>query len=319
MLTSYSLQAPAGQPGEPPLRGDTPAVGEAAPFGDMASQLAALQEALAAQGGPDAEWWVDRRPTNAAGAEVGVGAEVGAEVVVGRDVALELGHPAVPSEAGLVLTRDVEQIHDGRVRRYGPDLAELAALPRGSHVPFAQVVCLGLAPGDGEEEAEQEAEGGSGDSALDPYALEQHLRLDGRVRGWMARAVPGRLWVRVGVSALRRGLSLRAVGEALVRAYRSTSPQVQAVEGVLVTGSASAVTALAPVMAQARALAGRHKKLVLAPDGALECPDLDCRGCADREVCDALRDVIRKRRGGGAQRPMETPPEPTRAERRRTR
>ena len=40
---------------------------------------------------------------------------------------------------------------------------------------------------------------------------------------------------------------------------------------------------------------------VLSPEGDVECTDLDCEDCDERAVCDALRDVVvkrRRRRGG---------------------
>ena len=73
-------------------------------------------------------------------------------------------------------------------------------------------------------------------------------------------------------------------------------PDVEAVEVVFVTSSEADVEALGPIAAEAKILAGRHKKLVLSPDGEVECTDLDCEDCDEQPVCDALRDVVVRRR-----------------------
>jgi hypothetical protein len=204
-------------------------------------------------------------------------------IVVGKEVALELGHPDTESQAALVWTAMPGLVTDGLVTRCGPDVG---ALPRGARWPFGLLVSLELDPG----------------VPSDPFAMEQLLNLTNRLPGYMVRALPGRLWARIGANALDRGLSLFDVGEALVRAFGEEVQGVRAVEALLVTASAEAVRLLAPLVAEARILAGQHKKLALSPEGDLECEELDCDECDDRDTCDSLRDILARRRaaGGGA-------------------
>lgn len=199
------------------------------------------------------------------------------ELVVGPEVALELGHPETASEAAVLWTREPGRVDPGRVSLHGPDLG---AMPRGTRRALGILVALEMAPGAGP----------------DPYSLERALRLTDRLPGYMVRALPGRLWARIGATRLDRGLSLLDVGEGLVTVFRDEVPGVIAAQVLLVTASRAAVQRLAPVVAEAQLLAGRLKKLTLAPDGALECEDLHCEGCEEREVCDALRDVLSRRR-----------------------
>ncbi len=255
-----------------------PVAQERPAFADRVRLVHRLRDTLEPLGPPDAQRTAEPGGVEALEARTGFQPAGGpAVVVVGRQVARELGHPSTASEVVLLLTRSPECVVDGRVRLYGPDLD---ALPRGVPVPYGQVVVVAVGPS----------------AAPDPFALERAQHLTNRLPGWMSRTVPGRLWVRVGASALSRGLSLLDVGEALVAVLRQGFAEVEAVEVVLVTQREAALVALGPVAQEARILAGQHKKLVLAPDGELECPDLDCDDCDEREVCDALRDVIIKRR-----------------------
>ena len=199
------------------------------------------------------------------------------EVILGPATALELGHPSVPSCSAVLLTEQREQVVHGRVSCLGP---ELDAMAPGERRPFAQLVLLGLAPG----------------ARPDPFDLENAQYLTNRLPGHMVRSVPGRLWVRIGKAALAGGLDLQTVGRALVAAYEADFEDVLAVEVLFVTESARAVEALAPLTAEAAVLAGRHKKLVLSPDGDIECTELNCETCEEKPVCDNIRDVARRRR-----------------------
>jgi hypothetical protein len=200
-----------------------------------------------------------------------------AEVVLGGDVGVELGHPAVGSQSLVLLTEAPGLVAPGRVTLVGPDVG---ALPRGTRQPFGQAVLIQRRPG----------------PPPDPFALETAQYLVNRLPGYMVRTVPPRLWVRISRQALAAELDLASVGQALVATYTRDFTEIAEVEVVFVTQSEEAVAALASIAREAAILAGRHKKLRLAPDGELECPDLDCDQCDEREVCDALRDVIIKRR-----------------------
>ncbi len=200
-----------------------------------------------------------------------------AEVLIGAQVAVELGHPETASRATVLTTYRADLIRHGRISRLGPDLPEL---PLRSRAPIGQIVMLGL----------------EADARPDPFALEATQYLFNRIPGYMIRAVPGRLWVRVSRDGRRRGLDLSVVGRALMSAYLGEFADVRAVEVAFVTSGDEAVEALAPVVLESEARSGRHKRLILTPEGELGCRELSCETCSERAVCDAVRDIISRRR-----------------------
>lgn len=199
------------------------------------------------------------------------------EIVLSSDVAVELGHPSTSSQAFVLLTNQTGIVRDKRVTRLGPDFDEM---PQGEQRPFGQVVMLGLRP----------------DSAPDPFDLEGVQFLINRLPGYMIRSIPGRLWVRVSKQGRRSGLTLTTVAKALFAAFRGDFPEVEAIEILFVTSRSADVDSLAPIALEANVVAGRHKKLVLSPDGELDCAELSCDTCDEQPVCDDLRDILRHRR-----------------------
>jgi hypothetical protein len=199
------------------------------------------------------------------------------EVVLGSDVALELGHPSTASRPILLTTERQGLVRSGRVSLLGPDFDRVGV---GACRPFAQVAMLSLRPG----------------SAPDPFDLDSAQFLINRLPGYMVRAIPGRLWVRVSKAGRARGVTLRTVAEALAVAFVSDFAEVEGIEILFVTSSVADVESLGPVALEASVISGRHKKLVLSPDGALECSELSCETCDDKPVCDDLREILRERR-----------------------
>ncbi len=206
--------------------------------------------------------------------EVGLGARgVGRPtVVVGANVGAELGRPPAPSHALVLTTSEAGLVRDGRICTRGPDLHRAGPL---ANLPLAQVVMAHHRPGE----------------APDRFDLERAQFWADRLDGVMARAMPGRLWLRVENAVVARGLTLQRLGLALAAAYRREFPQLTAVEVLLVTGGEDQVRELDGVAADARVIGGGIKKLVAVEAGVYDCPDLDCDACADRTTCDALRDV----------------------------
>ncbi len=198
------------------------------------------------------------------------------EVVLASDVAVELGPPALASRALVLTTERSGLVSDGLVTLVGRDFQDV---PRSAQLPFAQVLMLALAPG----------------SRPDPFALENGQYLMHRLPGYMARSIPGRLWIRVSRAAHRAGLTLWDVGAALHCTYLEDFPQVLAVEVLYVTSDSSDVSALGPIALEAEVVAGRHRKLAISKDGELECADLSCETCEERPVCDGLRDMMKHR------------------------
>lgn len=199
-------------------------------------------------------------------------------VVVGDDVGAELGNPGATSHSMVLTTAEKDLIEDGRVRCMGPDLDQAADGAR----PYAQVVMLSH----------------NSDNPPDPFDLETTQYLPNRLPGFMARTVPGRLWVRFSKEALRKGFRLHTLGSALIAAFRMDFPAVTSAEVLLAT---SEVEQLDQVAAEFKVLSGQHRKLVLVEDGIYDCEDLNCDECDDKDVCDALRDItVRYRKESNA-------------------
>lgn len=189
-------------------------------------------------------------------------------VVVGDEVGAELGQPGAVSHAMVLTTGDRSLVEDGRVRCVGPDLDQ----DPGGARPYAQVVMLAH----------------NGENPPDPFDLETTQYLPNRLPGFMARTVPGRLWVRFSKQALGGGFRLHTLGSALIAAFRMDFPAVTGAEVLLATME---VERLDGVAAEYKVLSGQHRKLVLVEDGVYDCADLNCEDCEDKDTCDALRDI----------------------------
>jgi len=188
-------------------------------------------------------------------------------VVVGEDVGAELGQPGAVSHAMVLTTTQKDLVEDGRVRCIGPDLDHEADGSRS----YAQVIMLSH----------------NGESP-DPFELETTQYLPNRLPGFMARTVPGRLWVRFSKQALEQGFRMHTLGSALLAAFRMDFPEVTGAEALLATAE---VEQLDGVAAEFKVLSGQHRKLVLVEDGVYDCEDLDCDSCDQKQVCDALKDI----------------------------
>lgn len=206
------------------------------------------------------------------------------EVILAEDVFVELGSPREASRGIVLLTFDPGLVSSGRIRLAGPELGEMAP---GSSRSFGQVLLLCVDP----------------EQIPDPFDLDNTQYLMHRISGYMVRSIPGRLWVRVSKKGRRNGLSLHAIGSALVAAYTGDFPGVKAAEVLFVTSGREQVEELSQVSVEAGILSGQHKKLALNIDGSVECTDLSCDTCDEKPVCDNLRDVVvaRRKRAAGAE------------------
>ena len=241
-------------------------------WSDHESQISRLWASLAGWGGAVREHLVG--DPEACAREVGLLPRGAGEpaVVVGGDVGADLGGPGYPSHGQVLATRNPSLVTGGRILCVGPDLHEPPAAGGRS---FVQLVVL-RAPEQGE---------------VDSLALGTTRFLAGRLEGFMVRAVPGRMWVRVSRDAIARGFRLETLGKALFAAYCLDHPQLEGVDILLATGPMELVRELEPVLAEARVVAGHNRKLILVEAGVYDCADLDCEGCDEQAICDALRDV----------------------------
>ena len=199
-----------------------------------------------------------------------------ASIVPSDECAVELGPPGTANANMVLWTEDESIIRDGEINVLGSDMRGGEKLS----LPYAQVVMLAV-------ENLDEA---------DPFTFESTQFLSNRLKGFMVRTVPGRLWARVSFDAVKDGMDFARLGGALIAVYREDFEYVKAAEVFFITDREDEINELHSVAAEARILLGKNKKLVLVGDGEYECTDLDCEDCDEKETCDAVRDIVVLRR-----------------------
>jgi CO dehydrogenase/acetyl-CoA synthase beta subunit len=198
-------------------------------------------------------------------------------IVLAEDTAVELGHPSTVSLSMVLITEDATNINDNRITVVGPEVRDMDDRNR---YPFAQVIMLAV----------------DYDTPPDPFEIDSLQYLTNRLPGYMVRSVPGKLWARISRKGIEAGIDLSVIGSAAINAYQHELKNVKAAEVLYVTSSKEDIAELEQVKVEADILSGRHKKLVLGIDGELECTESNCTTCAERPICDSLRDIVIKRR-----------------------
>ena len=204
-----------------------------------------------------------------------VGGKASGGIVLREDTFVELGHPGAGSCSLLLWSDSPSLLSDGRITLVGPDIPEAA----GGSLPFGQVLLVG---GDDLTPALQ-------------AALERSQYVGDRIEGYMMRSVPQRVWSRVSKQAAASGFCFQTLGDALMALFKADVPQVLATEAAFVTSSAEDLAPLEAMAEQVQKIARGIKTdlLVARSDGALECRREDeCPVCADKPVCDGIREMI---------------------------
>lgn len=199
-------------------------------------------------------------------------------VILKEDTFVELGNPVHGSASMVLWTRQVEMIQDGMITRIGPDVPEA----QGQSLPFGQVILLG----------------GSRLEEKDLGWLERTSNLSSLLEGYMIRHVPRKLWSRVSHDAAAKGFRLETLGRALMAHYRSTFPLLERVEILFVTSSKTDVEELEGIGRQAKGKSLAIRKLSRTEEGIYECDDLSCDDCAEKPICDTIREVLVIRKKG---------------------
>lgn len=197
-------------------------------------------------------------------------------MILEPDAIADLGHPRCESSWCTLLVHASGRAPDWSVTIAGPDVPHM---PHGYRGPLGVALLLSLAVCDD----------------ADPLIIDRLPFAPLRVNGMMIRSAPGRVWIR----AAQRPVgppSLVQLGTAWLAACRSRIPTLRGGQIVFVTSSNDAVLAMRPIAAQARLLAGEHRKRSLGVDGEIDCADATCGTCEDKPVCDGLRDIARRRR-----------------------
>jgi len=199
------------------------------------------------------------------------------DIILSTDTAIELGHPQTESLAFLMWTDSPTRVVDGRITVVGPDLDGLAP----GKAPFGKIVLAGV-------------HGFTGDNAYDRFQELDMIRFRLCLEGYMLRAVPqqNREWGRVSRQARMNGLSLRMIGNELIREYRKLD-YVDAAEVIFITSSPQDIRLFRPTGEKAARIIGAMNRI-------FDDLEQDCDACGFRDVCDeveGLRDMHRKARG----------------------
>jgi len=120
--------------------------------------------------------------------------------------------------------------------------------------------------------------------------------LSNKIPGYMARSVPGKMWIRLHRDLIKKDFSLNSLGQMLIYAFHEAVPSIRAVEVMLVSDRAELIEEFRSIDKRARVISGENKKLALEADGTLSCEDLDCMSCDEKPSCDTIRDIISRRR-----------------------
>jgi CO dehydrogenase/acetyl-CoA synthase beta subunit len=190
------------------------------------------------------------------------------EIILSSDTAIELGHPLTESIAFLIWSEDVDRVQDGRITLIGPELDGII-LPKA---PLGKVILAGV-------------HGFTEDNAYDRFQEMDMIRLRLGLKGYMLRAVPqnNREWVRVSKQALKEGLSLRMIGNELIREYRRLE-YVDAAEVTFITSSREDILKLKPASEKVAQIIGAMNKI-------FDNLEYDCQACGFKNVCDEVGEL----------------------------
>jgi hypothetical protein len=200
------------------------------------------------------------------------------ELVLQKDAAYELGAAGRGSANYVLFTSSAELVNRDQVLLYGPDLKDI----RGD-VDFARLVLLRVGVLDDDDEAVFR-------TLKDIEFAKYHVYPE----GYMVRISPEsyREQVRISKQALRRGISLRAIGNSYIREYKKD-------ENVL---NATVIFLTAPGFdyEQLKMIAKKANDLTNTLTHILEGLPTDCSVCSLKDVCDEVEGMKELHFGVGA-------------------
>ena len=196
------------------------------------------------------------------------------DIILSLDAVIELGHPQTESLAFLMWTDSPDKVSDGGITVIGPELSELAS----GKAPLGKITLIG-------------GHGFTEDNAYERFQEMDMVRTRLSLQGHMLRAVPqqNREWSRISKDALKKGFSLKMLGNELIREYRKLE-YVDAVEVIYLTTSAEDIQRLRPT-------GEKVSQIVRAMNKIFDNLELDCAACDYSDVCDeveGLRDMHKR-------------------------
>jgi CO dehydrogenase/acetyl-CoA synthase beta subunit len=212
------------------------------------------------------------------GLPVRVGPKAGSNLVLRGDTFLELGNPDVGSASFLLWADDPSLVKSGRVTLIGPDVPE----SEGASLPFGQVIIAGGKKLSGDKHE----------------LLERTQYVSDQIEGYMLKSMSRQTWSRISKDAAGKGFSFETLGKALMAIFKSSIPDVEAIEVLFVTTSKEDLQPLEELGEQIREISKNVTKEIWKTKGYdIECfSTFDCKSCPDSAVCDEIKEMVNVRK-----------------------
>lgn len=187
------------------------------------------------------------------------------QIILNNETAIELGHPSTESLAFLLWTESVGKINDNQITIVGPDIDRI----NEERIPFGKIVLVKI-------------HGFENDNAYKRFEQMDHLKFRSELDGYMLRSVPQDLkeWSRVSKKALKSGLSLRIMGNELIRDLKKLD-FVDEAEIVFITSSKEDIRRFKPI-------AETTGKAIQAMNKMFVDLEYDCEHCGFKDVCNEI-------------------------------
>lgn len=190
-----------------------------------------------------------------------------ANMILRSDMAYELGGNHLPALSGMTLTADTSLVPRDEVLLYGKDLGEIR-----EDTPYARLAVLRV----------KENSMGEGNALYQAIRKMEYTKYHLNPEGFMMRisAASQREMVRIGKTALEKGLGFEQVGKLFLQSYHK-NPQVEAVKLVFITLSDFPYEELEIYIKKA-------EEITKAIDHILKNLSMDCNVCSLKQICDEV-------------------------------
>lgn len=190
-----------------------------------------------------------------------------ANMILRSDMAYELGGNHLPALSGMTLTADTSLVPRDEVLLYGKDLGEIH-----EDTPYARLAVLRV----------KEDSMGEGNALYQAIRKMEYTKYHLNPEGFMMRisAASQREMVRVGKTALEKGLGFEQIGKLFLQSYHK-NPQVEAVKLVFITLFDFPYEELEIYIKKA-------EEITKAIDHILKNLSMDCNVCSLKQICDEV-------------------------------
>lgn len=188
-------------------------------------------------------------------------------MILRSEMAYELGSNQFPGIGATIITANDDLVSGDGVFLHGKDLQELKG-----DTPYARVAFVKV----------DEATLGEGEALYRTIRDLEYVRYHFYPEGFMMRVSPSKQIesVRIGRSALNRGLSFEITGNRLIEAFKK-KPQVEAVQVHYVTDPDFDYKALSKLFTES-------EEITKTIDHILKNVIMDCNACSLQAVCDEV-------------------------------